>query len=265
MKIAAAQMACAVGDVPANVRKMRDFAERAKSHGAEWIVFPEMSDTGYVMTVIRELASPWRKGAVPELQSLAKALALGIICGVSERDANCIFNSQVMIDGRGQIVAKYRKTHLFAPGPVEEHKCFAAGTELVTMEMGELRSGLSICYDLRFPEIYRVLAVDGRADIFVVSSAWPVVRREHLRALAIARAIENQCFLVLANRVGVDDGAAFCGDSAIIDPGGAILAAASNDGEELVEAEISSSAVAAVRERMPVFAHRRPELYSTKL
>ena len=91
-----------------------------------------------------------------------------------------------------------------------------------------------------------------------------MVRRGHLRALIVARAIENQSYLVLANRVGADNGDTFCGDSAVIDPGGAILAAASSDGEELVEAEISSSAIAAVRERMPVFAHRRPELYSAK-
>ena len=96
---------------------------------------------------------------MPELQSLAKELALGIICGVSERDGECIFNSQVVIDGQGQIVGKYRKTHLFAPAPVEEHKCFAAGTELVSIEMGELRGGLSICYDLRFPELYRCARV----------------------------------------------------------------------------------------------------------
>jgi omega-amidase len=265
MKIAAAQIACAIGDVPANVRKIRDFAVQAKRDGAEWIVFPEMSDTGYVMNVIREVASPWSGGAVPDLQSLAKELALGIICGVSERDADRIFNSQVVIDDRGQIIAKYRKTHLFAPAPVEEHKCFAAGTNLVTVEIGKLRGGLSICYDLRFPEIYCVLALDGHADLFVVSSAWPLVRREHLRALAIARAIENQSFLVLANRVGADNGGAFCGESAIIDPSGAILAAASSDGEELAEAEISSSVIAAVRDRMPVFEHRRPEIYSTKI
>jgi predicted amidohydrolase len=86
-----------------------------------------------------------------------------------------------------------------------------------------------------------------------------------LRALVVARAIENQSYLVLANRVGADNGNTFCGGSAIIDPGGAILAAASNDREELLEAEISSSAIAAVRERIPVFEHRRPELYSAKL
>jgi predicted amidohydrolase len=136
MKIASAQMACQVGDIPANLRKIREFAEKAKSNRASWIVFPEMSDTGYDMKIIRELASPWTEGAVPELQLLANELALGIISGVSEREGARIFNSQVVIDGQGQIIGKYRKTHLFAPAPVEEHKCFAAGTELVAVPIG---------------------------------------------------------------------------------------------------------------------------------
>jgi omega-amidase len=122
-------------------------------------------------------------------------------------------------------------------------------------------AGLSICYDLRFPEIYRVLALEGRADTFIISSAWPTARRQHLRTLAAARAIENQSYVVLSNRVGTDNGVSFCGTSSIIDPCGAVLAEALNDNEELIEAEISSQTLAAVRERMPVFAHRRPELY----
>jgi omega-amidase len=264
MKIATAQIACVVGDVAANVSKISDFAERAKDGGAEWSVFPEMSDTGYDMAVIRELAAPWNQGAVPELQALSKQLALGIICGVSERENEHIFNAQVVIDRDGRIIGRYRKTHLFAPPPIEEHRCFAAGTELAKVEMGELRAGLSICYDLRFPELYRALALEGGCDAFVVSSAWPVVRREHLRTLALARAIENQSYLVLANRVGADGGGNFCGDSAIIDPAGIILASASTDGEELLEAELSSAAIAAARQRMPVFAHRRPEIYWAK-
>jgi omega-amidase len=263
MKIASAQIACKVGHVPANLRKIRNFAERAKSNGAEWIVFPEMADTGYDMKVICELASPWTQGAVPELRLVAKELALGIICGVSERERERIFNAQIVIDAAGRIVGKYRKTHLFAPAPVEEHKYFAAGTELVTVPMGNARAGLSICYDLRFPEIYRVLALEGRADMFIISSAWPTARRQHLRMLAAARAIENQSYLLLSNRVGRDDGVSFCGNSSIIDPSGAILTEASNNEEELIEAEISSLTLASVRERMPVFAHRRPELYKT--
>src|SRR5918998_131950 len=115
MKIAAAQIACTVGDVAANVRKLGEFAERAKTAGAEWMVFPEMSDTGYVMSVIREKASRWSEGAVPELRRIAGELSLGIICGVSERTDECIFNSLVVIDASGEIAGSYRKAHLFSP------------------------------------------------------------------------------------------------------------------------------------------------------
>ena len=265
MKIAVAQIACTVGNVDANLGKIRVFAEQAREGGAEWVIFPEMADTGYVMSVIREKASVWSKGAVPELQSIAKEVAVGIMCGVSEREGSAIFNSQVLINANGAVIGKYRKTHLFAPLPVEEHKCFTAGAELVALPMGDLRAGLSICYDLRFPEIYRALALEQRANIFLVSSAWPVARLEHLRTLAAARAIENQTYLVLSNRVGADNGVIFCGNSAIINPAGVFVAAASCEYEELLQADISLSLLETVRARMPVFTHRRPEVYNAKI
>jgi omega-amidase len=265
MKIAAAQMACTCGDVAANMRKIRLLAEQAKQDGAEWIVFPEMSDTGYAMSVIRDKASFWSGGAVPELCRITRELALGIVCGVSERDGPAIFNSQVTVDSTGNIIGKYRKTHLFEPAPVEEHKCFAAGAGLVVASMGRFRAGLSICYDLRFPEFYRALACEEGANLFILSSAWPFLRLEHLRILTRARAIENQSYLVLSNRVGTDEGIKFCGNSAIIDPSGTIIALASSDGEELVQAEISAVTIEEVRQRMPVFEHRRPELYRNAL
>jgi predicted amidohydrolase len=261
MKIAAAQIACELGDVGANVRKMRDFAARAKEAGAELIVFPEMADTGYAMAVIQEQATSWKEGAVPQLQEIARALAIGIISGVSEREGDSIYNSQVSIEAGGAIVAKYRKTHLFSPPPVEEHKCFAAGNELVSCAMGELRLGLTICYDLRFPEVYRSLACEKGANVFIISSAWPFPRLEHQRVLATARAIENQSYVVLSNRVGKDDGVAFCGSSAIIDAYGVVIAAASADREEVIVGEVSEDVIASVRQRMGVFEHRRPDVY----
>ncbi len=261
MKIAAAQIACTLGDLAANARKMRDFAKRAKDAGVELVVFPEMADTGYGMAVIREQAKTWSEGVVPELQEAARKLAIGIISGVSERAGDCIYNSQVVIDAGGAIVAKYRKTHLFSPAPIEEHKCFAPGCELGSVALGPLRFGLTICYDLRFPEIYRALAVEQGVNIFVISSAWPFPRAEHQRVLATARAIENQSYVVLANRVGKDDGTPFCGSSAVIDPYGVVLAGASADREELVVAEVSREVLDSVRARMSVFAHRRPDLY----
>jgi predicted amidohydrolase len=124
-----------------------------------------------------------------------------------------------------------------------------------------LRFGLSVCYDLRFPEVYRKLAVENDVNAFVISSAWPFPRVEHFRTLAMARAIENQSYVIVANRVGTDNGVSFCGSSAIIDPYGVIIASASQDREELIHAELSVDLVNSVRNRMEVFADRRRDLY----
>ena len=261
MKIAAAQIDCALGDIDANVRKMRDFASRAKEASADLVVFPEMADTGYSMPVIQKHATAWTEGAVPQLQDVAKTLRLGIVSGVSERDGESIYNSQVSIDASGQIAAKYRKTHLFSPPPIEEHKCFAPGDELVSYAAGGLCLGLTICYDLRFPEVYRTLACNKGVNVFIISSAWPFPRLEHQRVLATARAIENQSFVILSNRVGKDEGVPFCGSSAIIDAYGVVVAAASADREELIVGEVSEEVISSVRDRMGVFEHRRPGVY----
>jgi predicted amidohydrolase len=261
MKVAAAQISCALGNLEANLAKIRDFCARAQKNGADLIVFPEMVDTGYAMDIIRAQASQWNEGAVPALRDIAKNLGLAIVAGVSEREGSSIFNSQVFIDANGEIVARYRKTHLFSLPPIEEDKCFTAGNEFVSASYLGFRLGLSICYDLRFPEVYRTLAIKNGVNVLVISSAWPFPRVEHLRVLARARAIENQSYVILANRVGTDNGGTFCGSSAMIDPYGAIIAEASTDREELIEAEVSQNVIATVRERMRVFAHRRPELY----
>jgi omega-amidase len=261
MKIAAAQISCVLGDVEANVGKMREFSARAREGGAELVVFPEVADTGYGMPVIEACATPWTEGAVPELQRIAKELSISIIAGVSERDGGSIYNSQVFIDAKGEIVGSYRKTHLFTGRPVGEDECFAPGHELKSFPFGGLRLGLTICYDLRFPEVYRTLAIEEQANVFILSSAWPFPRLEHFRTLAAARAIENQSYMVVSNRVGTDDGVTSCGCSAIIDPYGVTLGSASTDREELVQAEVSEEAITLVRNKMAVFAQRRPDVY----
>ncbi len=261
MKIALAQISCSLGDLKTNLSKIEQFASRAHETGCELIVFPEMIDTGYAMSTIREHATTWSEGAVPRLCQMARSLSLRIVCGLSERDGNAIYNSQVVIDAEGQITAKYRKTHLFAAPPIAEHLCFTPGGNLTDFEIPPFRFGLSICYDLRFPEIYRQFATERKVNTFIISSAWPFPRLEHFRALAIARAIENQSYLIAANRVGTDDGVTFCGSSAIIDPSGVIVASASPDREELIQAELSDEVIKAVRGRMEVFADRRPDLY----
>ena len=263
MKIAAAQIDCVLGEVGTNLRKLEVFAERAKAAGADLVVFPEMADTGYAIPIIRQSALPWSESAVPGLREIARRLQLAIICGVSERVDDTIYNAQVFIDAKGEISGSYRKAHLFTAGTLDERECFAAGNEFRSYAFGDFRFGLSICYDLRFPEIYRELATKQRATVFIVSSAWPFPRVEHLRVLALARAIENQSYLVLANRVGTDEGATFCGGSAVIDPYGNTLAEGSSTGEELITAELSTEVLRTVRERMAVFAHRRADLYDS--
>jgi predicted amidohydrolase len=264
MKIAAAQISCALGDFNANLRKIRDFAVLAKKSGAELIIFPEMVDTGYSMPVIQKHAKKWSDGAVPELQRIAKEISIGMVAGMSDRDGASIFNSQVLVDAQGEVVAKYRKTHLVTAAPLDERVCLSPGNEFVSCKVGKFTVGLSICYDLRFPEMARTLVVERRANVIVNSSAWPVVRAEHLRILALARAVENQSYLIIANRVGTDDGVTFCGSSVIVDPSGAILAAASPGREELIEADISEQVIADVRGRVTVFAHRRADLYNIR-
>ena len=264
MKIAAAQISCVLGDIDANIHKIRDFSARAREGGADLVVFPEAAETGYAMPVIQDCATPWTEGAVPELQKIAKELSIAIICGVAERDGASIYNSQIFIDANGEVIGSYRKTHLFTAARVGEDTCFTPGNELKSFAFGGLRLGLTICYDLRFPELYRALAIEKEANVFILSAAWPFPRLEHFRTLAAARAIENQSYVIASNRVGTDDGVTCCGSSVIIDPYGVILASASADREELVQAEISDAAINSVRNKMAVFAQRRPELYGRR-
>ena len=262
MKIAVAQISCSLGNAEANLLKVRDFSRRAKDADAELVVFPEMTDTGYSMSVIRTHAKHWDGGFVSALTETARELSIAIVCGVSERDGSAIYNSQVLVGAKGDILTKYRKTHLYAVAPVEEQTCFAAGDMFANCVLGDLRFGFSICYDLRFPEMYRKLATEQNVGAFLISSAWPFPRVEHFRVLTQARAIENQSYVIASNRVGKDDDLWFCGSSAIIDPRGVAIAAASADREELIHANLSEELVRSVRNRVQSLAHRREDLYS---
>ncbi len=155
MKIAAAQIACVLGDFNANLRKISDFAALAKKSGAELVVFPEMVDTGYSMPVIQKHARTWSDGAVSELQKIAKEISIAIVAGISDRDGGSIFNAQVFVDAQGEVLAKYRKTHLVTAAPLDERVCLLPGNDFVSCKVRKFTVGLSICYDLRFPEKWR--------------------------------------------------------------------------------------------------------------
>lgn len=261
MKVAVAQISCSLANPEANLAKVGQFSRRASEAGAELIVFPELTDTGYSMSVIQKHAGYWKSGFVPGLQKIASELSIAIVSGVSERDESSIYNSQVLVDAKGDIVAKYRKTHLYAVAPAEEQRCFAPGDLFASFGLGGLRFGFSICYDLRFPEMYRKLVTEQNVGALLISSAWPFPRVEHWRVLAQARAIENQGYVIASNRVGKDDDLWFCGSSAIIDPRGVVITAASADREEFIHADLSQDLVDSVRQRVQSLGHRREDLY----
>ncbi len=258
MRVAVAQMVCEVGNVAANCAAMRRLAEQAAAAGCDVVVFPEMADTGYDMKAIVEKASAWESGPLTILQETASRLGLWMVCGLSEREHDDVYNSVAVLDRGGGLAARYRKAHLFTLA--REPRFLKRGGSLSVADIDGLKCGIMLCYDIRFPEMARSLALLG-AEAIVVPAAWPFARINHWCALLASRAIENQAYVIGANRAGSDGGLWFCGSSRVIDPYGELGAAAPEAGEHLLMAEISQARVAEVRASMPVFSDRRPDLY----
>ena len=261
MKVALAQIRGLVEDVEANCCKIASYAEQAAQQGCHIVIFPEMSDTGYVPSAIQETASSWTDRPFTMVRDTAARLGIFMVCGMSERVDRDIYNSIAIFSSEGKLLGQYRKTHLFSAVPVHEDKYFTPGVSLATILIGDMTWGFSICYDLRFPELYHSLALRG-AEVLVNCSAWPVSRVEHWEILARARAIENQAYMIGVNRVGTDGELTFCGRSCIVEPLGDIVSLGSVDKEELVVGEISKDKIVSFRHDIPVFQSRREYVYS---
>lgn len=168
------------------------------------------------------------------------------------------WNTSVLLDRDGQRIARYRKVHRFGFGSGEP-KLMEAGEEIVVLDLPApadgLRAGLSTCYDLRFPELYRA-QVDRGAELFVIPAAWPAARVEAWRLLLRARAVENQCFVLGCNTAGTHARTAMGGYSAVVDPRGEVLAEAGT-GQEVLSVRIDPAEVADFRETFPVLQDRR--------
>jgi predicted amidohydrolase len=179
------------------------------------------------------------------------------------------FNTSVVIDASGQIVATYRKIHLFdidVPGAIvqRESDVISPGHELVVVGVADVRFGLSICFDLRFPEMYRELARSG-AEVLAVPAAFNAVTgRAHWEILVRSRAIENHAFVVAAAQVGrTDEGIATFGHSMIVSPWGAILGESVIDGPDVITSELDLDEVTERRQQIAVMAFRRPDVYAS--
>lgn len=222
------------------------------------ILFPEMWNTGYALDRIHDLADHSGDRTKQLLSSFAKQHQVNIIAGsVADRREEEVYNTIYVFDRAGNLVADYSKIHLFRL--MDEHLHLASGDQLGKFSLDDIQAGMMICYDIRFPELSRKLALDG-AQIIFVPAEWPHPRLHHWRTLLMARAIENQAYVVACNRVGTSGTTAFFGHSLVIDPWGEILAEG-NESEQIIYAEIDLNLVGEVRSRIPVFADRRPELY----
>lgn len=257
LKVALAQMDIALGDPQANLTTVQQLvAEAAEAH-ADVVVLPELWSTGYDLARADELADELGTGVYAELSALARQHHLAIVGSTLARRGGRPTNTATLYGSDGALLAEYSKIHLF--GLMEEDRYLGAGQGAPVFDLPWGRSALAICYDLRFPELFRSYAVRG-AGVILLPSEWPHPRLEHWRTLVSARAIENQCFVIACNRIGSDRNNRFCGHSMIVDPWGTVVAEA---GEEpaLTHATLDLEAVHGVRSRMSVLRDRRPELY----
>ncbi|MGE5401677.1 MAG: carbon-nitrogen family hydrolase [Ignavibacteriales bacterium] len=210
------------------------------------IIFPEMTLTGFTMD-----SSQFSEGEDGEtcryFRNMAQKYDSDIIAGFIENDMGKIYNTLIHLDKNGILVNKYRKIHPFSYSGEDVNYC--RGDKPVVTRVENMNIGLSVCYDLRFPELFRHYA-KARAELIVVIANWPVKRIEHWKTLLRARAIENQCYVVGVNRVGNDPGNQYNGFSSLISPMGEEIVSAM-DKETVLKADISADFVNEVRAKLP--------------
>jgi predicted amidohydrolase len=254
VKIGCLQMAVARGDVGANLDTLRRLLPAASEAGVELLLLPEMWSGGFAYREMPKVAAE-TPGILDQLRLTAAAGGPSIAGSMPEAVDGRLHNT-LYLTGADGVAAAYRKIHLFPP--FKEDDFLDAGKHLCLADVGGLKIGLAICFDLRFPELFRKLALKG-AELLLVSGQWPVERLDHWRVLVRARAIENQIWVAACNTHGKTGKTHFAGHSMIVDPAGAIVAEA-GDGEELVTAEIDPGRVAAERARIDYLACRVREL-----
>ncbi len=263
IRIALAQISCKLGDKAENIRKIKSKVTKAKRQGAQLVIFPELSLTGYMMRDrVYEHAETIPGHSTSVLEELAKKTQTYIIFGMperSEKTQTTIYNAAVLVGPEG-FIGKYRKMYLPTHSVFEEKRYFRPGYQAAAFETELGKIGLSICYDIFFPEICRLTRLKG-AQLLVCISASPATRRTFFETLTIARAIENTAFLAYVNLVGIEDGLQFWGGSRLIGPNGKVLVKAKYDEEDLVLGEIKYADIRPIEIFVPVLKDLRPELF----
>ena len=246
-------------DTEANVDDALDRITDAAENGADLVVLPEIWNVGYFAFDSYEAdAEPLDGPTMERLRGAARDHGIHLHTGsIVERDGDDLYNTSALIGPGGDLLGRYRKMHLFGYES-EESRLLTPGEDVVTIDSDLGTVGLTTCYDLRFPELYRALA-DAGVELLLITSAWPNARVEHWLLFNRVRAVENQVFLAAANLTGTNDGVELAGQSLVVDPWGIPIANAGT-GERTAYAEVDLEEVGAVREEFPALADRRLEL-----
>ena len=256
MRIALLQMDLAWEDVEENHLRARRRLEAARAEGARLALLPEMFSTGFSMKADQIAQAP---GGPSEtfLREAARELSLWILASVPEAGEPRPRNMALLVSPGGE-VTRYAKIHPFTYGG--EDRVYAGGDRVVTAEVEGVRVTPFVCYDLRFPEPFRLAAAE--TDLFAVVANWPDARRDTWRTLLRARAIENLCYVAGVNRAGEGGGLRYAGDSALISPWGEVLVDdEGSEGERVLIGEVDPDRVRETRKSFPALLDRRPEAY----
>ena len=263
IKLALAQISSKRENKEANLQKIEKLTLKAKQQGADLVIFPEMSLTGYVvLDQVYELAETIPGPSTKKIEALAKQTGMHIIFGMpelSEKTQATVFNTAVFVGPKG-LIGKYRKMYLPTHSVFEEKRYFRPGYEPAAFQTDLGNIGLSICYDVFFPEVYRLTRLKG-AQLLVCISASPAVRRGYFEILTSARALENTAFLAYVNLAGVEDGLQFWGGSRLVCPTGDVVAKAKYDEEDFVVCEVDYSDLRTAETFIPTLRDLRPELF----
>jgi len=251
-----------LGNPDANYKKITILTKKImhQKEKPEVIVLPELWTTGYAFNQIEGVASLEGNEPADFLGKLSKQYGVWFVGGsVIASTSTGYVNRAQIINPNGKLVAIYDKVHLF--GLMNEDKYFVNGKKISIFNINGITSSCVICYDIRFCEIIRKIAL-SEVKLLFVSAEWPHPRLDHWRTLLIARAIENQIYVVACNRVGKTGKNIFFGHSMVINPWGDVVAELHEEKENIITVNINLTIVEKIRKEMPIFKDRRPEVYN---
>jgi predicted amidohydrolase len=256
VRICSAQITGTWGNPAATLEIIRPLVCHAAASGARLICFPEQFATGWDPHST-DHAEEQNGPIVSALQEMAQENRIAILGSFRQKSAGRPQNTALVIGNTGEILTTYAKIHLFSPGGEDQQ--FSPGSELGIFRLGQLTCGLAICYDLRFPELFRAHARHGVQALFV-PSAWPASRGKHWELFITARACENQMYVTGINTTGTTPVDSYAGDSMTADPNGTIIARA-REAEQLLFCDLDPAHVESVRTAFPVAKDCKNELY----